>query len=852
MDRTRTQRQAGRPPPQRAFRFGSFELQPGRQLLRNGSVIPVGRIVLELLGALVRARGKLVTKDELFEAAWPGVVVVENALHQHMRALRNALGDHSDLIVTVARRGYRFEGQGEEIEVGDQDADASGELPSMPAPLTPLIGREDELPAIDRLLAAHRCVTLLGHGGVGKTRLAIEVARLWEGRGTGPAHWVGLAGIAEGDGVDGAIAAAFGLTGPSSLPPLARVRHVLRDNAALILLDNCEHLVDACSFAVHQLMQGHAGLHVLATSQQPLGMSGEHRVRVSMLGVPPEGTRDGGVIAASPAVKLLLARVGECASQLHIDSDALEDAAALCRQLDGNALAIELAAVHVATIGLAATRSALADHFRLLAGGPRDVLPKHRSLEAMIDWSHALLNRNQAALFRRLSVFAGGWTLEAAIAAIGDATHDPADIAGDLSELVERSLIVSEGLTRSPRLRMLEAQRFYALKELRASGEHEMYAVAHARYFVGFFEEGHDDWDDAHDEQWLARHAPERDNLRAAIRFALANSDRTLAARLVGSSVWLWRATGAAHELRQLLQHPLLQPGLLPPGDVRARLELALAFSLHWTSSESLRVESAAAGAVAAFEGSSDMLGAADSLLCLAAAFAQLGDTLSHQTCLGRIESLLGEHRHGKTYGWYCGSHAWAAQLAGDLHAALAWATRSRIAYRGSGARHGETRALLHLADLQLAAGDAVQAIALGEECIAMLEGGLHRVDLGRAHANLAAARFATGDVDRARSDWERALGELRGLDFSYWVFDHLALLAISRGHDDAAARMIGFADAGYARLSKGKRVQNEQRAHDAAMARLRGRFPAYELAALLLSGAVSSEEEMSALALLV
>ena len=224
MDRTRTQRQAGRPPPQRAFRFGKFELQPGRQLLRNGSVIPVGRIVLELLGALVRARGKLVTKDELFEAAWPGVVVVENALHQHMRALRNALGDHSDLIVTVARRGYRFEGQGEEIEVGDQDADASGELPSMPAPLTPLIGREDELPAIERLLAAHRCVTLLGHGGVGKTRLAIEVARLWEGRGTGPAHWVGLAGIAEGDGVDGAIAAAFGLTGPSSLPPLARVR----------------------------------------------------------------------------------------------------------------------------------------------------------------------------------------------------------------------------------------------------------------------------------------------------------------------------------------------------------------------------------------------------------------------------------------------------------------------------------------------------------------------------------------------------------------------------------------------------------------------------------------------------
>ena len=133
-----------------------------------------------------------------------------------------------------------------------------------------------------------------------------------------------------------------------------------------------------------------------------------------------------------------------------------------------------------------------------------------------------------------------------------------------------------------------------------------------------------------------------------------------------------------------------------------------------------------------------------------------------------------------------------------------------------------------------------------------MLDGRLHRVDLGRAHANLAAARFARGDVDRARRDWQRALEELRGLDFSYWVFDHLALLAILQGRDDAAARMIGFADAGYARLSKGRRVQNEQRAHDSAMARLRGRFPADELAALLSAGVASSEEEMSDLALRV
>lgn len=279
-------------------------------------------------------------------------------------------------------------------------------------------------------------------------------------------------------------------------------------------------------------------------------------------------------------------------------------------------------------------------------------------------------------------------------------------------------------------------------------------------------------------------------------------------------------------------------------------LRLAGAYSLHATSTPSLRVKSAAEQAVTAFKGSPDVAGAANAQLCLASAFAQLGDTAANRTCLGRVDALLGERRQGKGYGWYCGSHAWAAQLDGDLRAALDWALQSRAAYRGSGVWHGATRAMLHIADLHLARGDIDEALAIGTDCEARLEGRQYPVDLGRALANLGTAWFACGELASARACWSRALDELRGLDFSYWVFDHIALLAIEDGRDDSAAQVIGYADAGYARLGKGKRVQNEQRAHARAMAHLSKQVDPSELVRLLSAGAATCEDEVIAIAL--
>ena len=865
MDQAHTPRDVAATQRPAVFRFQGFELRPGRELLRDGAPLVLGKPALALLGALVGARGHLVTKDELFDAAWPGVVVVENALHQHVRALRKALGDRSDLVGTVARRGYRFMGEVEEITGDARDAATQlGESAAIPLPLTPLVGREDELAAVEALLLTHRCLSLLGPGGVGKTRLALELARRQADRGPARVCWVELAGIAEGDSVAGALATAFGLSGPSSLAPLLRIRHALRDTAAWLVLDNCEHLIEACAAAVHELL-GHCPLlRILATSQRPLGLSGEQRFRVAMLGLPPAGASEPAVLAQSPAVRLLLARAQECNPQWLVDADAdanaLQEAAELCRHLEGLPLAIELAAMRVASLGLAATRTALVHHFQLLAGARRDGLPKHQSLNAMIDWSHGLLPAEQQRLFRRLSVFAGGWTMASACAVIGQDTPDSvdsgarsasADVAAGLADLVDRSLIAGEATLHAPRLRMLEAQRVYAADQLRASGERAHYAAAHARHVCDLFEASYADWDTTADSAWIACYGSERDNLRAALRFALETADVTLAARLAGASIWLWRASGAIHELQQMLDHALLQSGVGLPDAVQARLLLARAYSLHATSTESLRVRLAAQRAVGAFEGSGDWLGATNALLCLASADAQFGDSAAHQATLGRVDALLGARRHGKAYAWYCGSHAWAAQLAGDLGQALGWAIRSRAAYRGSGAWHGETRAMLHIADLRLAMDDVDGAMTIGAESVARLEGRQHRGDHGRALANLGAAWLARGDLVAARDCWSRALHELRGLDFSYWVFDHLALLALAQGRDDCAARLVGYADAGYARLGKGKRVQNEQRAHARAMAHLSLHYDAGRLAALLSAGASASEDEVITLALM-
>jgi predicted ATPase/DNA-binding winged helix-turn-helix (wHTH) protein len=833
------------------YRFDGFELRPGRQLLRDGSPIPIGSTALELLRLLVTARGNLVTKDELFEALWSDVVVVENTLYQHIGALRKALGERGELIVTVPRRGYRFAGTVEEAMVDSGPAaEQLGRPPAIPSPLTPLIGRDDEVTAVERLLRASRCVTLLGPGGIGKTRLALEIAQRRRAADDPAVYLAELASLADGAHVAAAIAASLGLSGPTGVPPPIRIRHALREAPALLVVDNCEHLIDATAALLRELLEACPALRILTTSQRPLGLPGEQRFQVPMLGLPPPGTSNPSLLAASSAVRLLLARVGDCDPRLAFDADALQNAAELCRQLDGNALAIELAAVRVATLGLAAVSGGLADRFRLLAGPQRGALPKHQTLHSLIDWSHDLLTAEQRAVFRRVSVFSGGWTIESARAVVGEPTDLRGDTARQLAELVEWSLVGRDDSLQSPRFRMLETQRAYAREKLRASGEEARYADAHARHLCALFEAGHAEWDSTPDDAWIARYGPERDNLTTALRTAIDAHDPALAIRLVGASMWLWRATGAIHEFLRILEEPLLSTDPSPPDAFAARLLLAQAYALHATSTDSQRIKEAAERAVAAFAGTPELLGAANSMLCLASAFAQLGDTASHRGCLARVEAVLAGRKSGKTFAWFCGSHAWAAQLAGEPREALAWAIRSRAAYRGSGGWHGETRAMLHIADLKLAVGDVEGSIAIGNESVERLRGGSHRVDFGRALANLGAAWFARGELAVARDCWARALDELRGLDFTYWVFDHVALLAIAEGRDECAARLVGYADAGYARLNKGRRVQNEQRARMRAMAHLESRYEGEALSTLMLEGASASEEEVIAAAL--
>jgi predicted ATPase/DNA-binding winged helix-turn-helix (wHTH) protein len=448
------------------YRFGRFELQPEeRRLLADGVAVHFGPHAFSLLVSLVERAGHLITKQELLAHVWPGVIVEENSLQAQISALRKTVG--TDAIATVSGQGYRFA-----LPVLPVTEAAMGNGPPqnrLQQSLTSFIGREKEIAEIRQGLGTTRLLTLTGAGGCGKTRLALQVASTMQDEYPDGVRFVELAPLGDPALVVQAVAKALSVATPPGRDIVEAIIEWLASQRLLLVLDNAEHVLDACASLVDALLRRCVYVVIIATSRERLGIDGELTFRVPSLSVP-----DGDVvedIQNSEAVRLFIDRARLRSQDFAPSGKDMAAIASVCRRLDGIALAIELAAPQVRMMSLEDLNARLDDRFALLKGGARTALPRHRTLRSLIDWSHDLLSRPEQILLRRLSVFAGGWTLEGAeqiCSGDGIARSDILDLLGSLED---KNLVVAEVKGQRARFTMLETVREYGQQQSGESGD---------------------------------------------------------------------------------------------------------------------------------------------------------------------------------------------------------------------------------------------------------------------------------------------------------------------------------------------------------------------------------------------
>ena len=580
-----------------AIEFGRFRvLPPRRELLAEGRPLDLGGRAFDLLMALIEASGAVVSKDALMSRVWPDRIVEENNLQAQISALRRAFGPDRDLIRTIAGRGYQFTGEIRTVSVTpNAQASAGMAQPSstpshpptnLPEPTSELIGRDVELDEISQLSASHRLVTLVGAGGIGKTRLGFEVARHLLPRFANGIWAIELAPLSDPELVPVTVATALGLELASGTASPLTVANALRSKQLMLVLDNCEHVVDAAARMAESLLRVNPAASVIATSREPLRAEGEWVYPVPPLAVPAEGRPDGEDPLRYGAVRLFVERARAAAPSFAPDTRVATAIAEICRRLDGIPLAIELAAARVAALGIEGLAGRLDDRFRLLAGGHRTAMPRHQTLRATLDWSYELLTEPERVVLRRLAVFAGGFTLQAASAIAADHEIAAAEVVDCVANLVAKSLVTAEGGGKTLHYRLLETTRAYSLEKLVQAGEFNAVARRHARRYLDLFESAEAEAETLPTDEWLANYVPRIDNLRAALDWAFSpRGDASIGVALTAGALPVWMHLSLMEECSGRVERALAAIGAGAGRDARRemRLRAALTASLMYT-----------------------------------------------------------------------------------------------------------------------------------------------------------------------------------------------------------------------------------------------------------------------------
>jgi len=630
------------------YASGECEIDLARRELRiSGSPVPVGGRAFEVIEVLAESAGELVTKDELMDRIWPGAIIMENTLHVHTAAVRKALGPHRGLLKTVSGRGYRLLGdwstQRQEVArppVGLQRIRTSGQPPgsNFPLMITHLVGRSAAVQRIQDLVSAYRVVTLTGPGGIGKTSLAVKVGRRILGEFSDGGWLVELASLSNPALVPSTVAGVLGLkiSGEISAETVARA---VGGQNLLLVLDNCEHVIDAVATLAEMFVRHCPRTTLLATSREILRIEGEHVYRVPPLEVPAEDAIETGNILEHSAVELFIARGKGLDADFSSPNHDLRAIAAICRHLDGIPLAIEFAAARAAALGIEQVAAGLRDRFALLTSGRRTAVPRHRTLRAMLDWSYELLPEPERRLFCRLAIFSGGFTLDAASAVMHDSGLAPSGVMDGIASLVTKSLVAIDQRVASARWYLLETVRAYAFEKLALHDQPNTVAQRHVHHYRDRFVPLETGSETRLTNEDLVSRTREIDNVRAALDWSFSSAgDSVLGVDLTAAYALVWLHHALNGECRERCERAL--PSVEQNTRRQMHLQLALASALYASAGGSIRAQILASEAFETADGSDDFDTQAWALMILSAMYANSQNFAAAWSAVNRLEQV--------------------------------------------------------------------------------------------------------------------------------------------------------------------------------------------------------------------
>lgn len=801
--------------------FGPFTVTPHARLVtRDGVALALGAKSFDTLIALMSRPNEVVSKWDLMGLVWPGMSVEEANLRFHIAALRKALGDGKDgarYITTLSGRGYCFVAPISRAEIPEPPRPAPrAELPPVKLPnrLQRMVGRADAIATVSDKLVTSRFVTIVGPGGVGKTAVAVAIAHDLIETFSDAAHFVDLAALSDPDLVITSLLLMLGLPAQADDPMPALLAH-LQDKRMLLILDNCEHVIAAAAPLAAEIFQAAPQVHILATSREALRVEGEQVYRLAPLGVPPENRELTAAVALTyPALELFLERAAAGGARIKLDDSNADIAARICRKLDGMALAIELAAGRVEAYGLEQTATLLDERLNLLWQGQRTAPPRQKTLQATLDWSYGLLSELERLVLRRLAVFAGHFTIDAALEVVPDEQVDRSRLFDSIDSLVAKSMVAPRPIGAMMRYRLLDTTRAYLLA---IADDGSALAARHAAYYQRWLQQAGATWATLPSADERAIHFSALHNVRAALDWCFgAGGNTAIGIALAAAAAPIFLAMSLLIECRRWSERALLTIDPTARGSTEEmHLQAALGLTLMFTHGGSEAAHSALSRALAIADGLGDAqnqlqllgrmhifherIGQFEAALEHAQRSLGVAEALGDAASLALAQSLLGVSLH----------------LGGQHRDAL---TMLEAAWRGPGTERISTvygfdhrnRAGISLAREMWLQGRPAQARQLAQQTVAEAAQMDHPITLCIALIWAVSIDLWSGDLDGAEEHIDRFIAHAESRSMGPYLAVGRGVkgeLAIRRGDAKSGVETLGRSlqelhDAGYELLT--------------------------------------------------